>query len=35
VDNFVASLRKKLRVDRRSPRLIHTVPRVGYKIEGP
>ena len=35
VDNFVASLRKKLRAGRRAPAYIRTVPRVGYKIEIP
>ncbi len=33
VDNFISSLRKKLRVGPRPQRLIHTVPRVGYKLE--
>lgn len=33
VDNFVASLRKKLRVGRRTQACIRTVPRVGYKLE--
>jgi len=33
VDNFVASLRKKLGVGRRIPKYLHTVPRVGYKLE--
>lgn len=32
VDNFVASLRKKLRVGRRAPKHIRTVPRVGYSF---
>jgi len=35
VDNFVASLRKKLRGGRRSPAYIRTAPRVGYKLEIP
>lgn len=33
VDNFVASLRKKLGGRRGFGRLIHTVPRVGYRFE--
>jgi DNA-binding response OmpR family regulator len=33
VDNFVASLRKKLDLRRRAPTCIRTVPRVGYKLE--
>jgi DNA-binding response OmpR family regulator len=33
VDNFVVSLRKKLRAQPMAPRYIHTVPRVGYKLE--
>jgi len=33
VDNFVASLRKKLALHRRAPAAIRTVPRVGYKLE--
>ncbi|MBT3294027.1 MAG: response regulator transcription factor [Verrucomicrobia bacterium] len=33
VDNFVASLRKKLGALRRPCRQIQTVPRVGYKLE--
>ncbi len=33
VDNFVASLRKKLGRGRRAGRYIRTVPRVGYKLE--
>ena len=33
VDNFVASLRKKLETDRLVRAHIRTVPRVGYKIE--
>jgi DNA-binding response OmpR family regulator len=33
VDNFVASLRKKLETDRPVRTHIRTVPRVGYKIE--
>lgn len=33
VDNYVASLRKKLKVGRRAGKYIHTVPRVGYKLE--
>lgn len=33
VDNFVASLRKKIEVGRRAPKYIRTVPRVGYKFE--
>ena len=32
VDNFVASLRKKLAGSRRRPHYIQTVPRVGYKL---
>jgi DNA-binding response OmpR family regulator len=32
VDNFVAGLRKKLRMGRRGTKYIRTVPRVGYKI---
>jgi DNA-binding response OmpR family regulator len=35
VDNFVASLRKKLRVPRHTTAYIKTVPRVGYKFELP
>jgi DNA-binding response OmpR family regulator len=34
VDNFVASLRRKLEAGRHAARLIQTVPKVGYKIEG-
>jgi len=33
VDNFVASLRKKIEAGRRAPKYIRTVPRVGYKLE--
>lgn len=33
VDNFVASLRKKLKGGRGGPIYIHTVPRVGYRLE--
>ena len=33
VDNFVASLRKKLESGRSGQRYIRTVPRVGYKLE--
>lgn len=33
VDNFVASLRKKLAVGRRTPRYIRTVPKVGYTLQ--
>ena len=33
VDNFVASLRKKLEAGRRARKHIRTVPRVGYKLE--
>ena len=33
VDNFVASLRKKIRAGRRVPSYIRTVPRVGYRLE--
>lgn len=33
VDNFVASLRKKLETGRRRRKWILTVPRVGYKLE--
>ena len=33
VDNFVASLRKKLAADRRARQRIRTVPKVGYKFE--
>jgi two-component system, OmpR family, alkaline phosphatase synthesis response regulator PhoP len=33
VDNFVASLRKKLQAGRRSLDCIRTVPRVGYKLD--
>jgi len=33
VDNFVASLRKKLKAGRHAPTYIRTVPRVGYKLE--
>jgi len=33
VDNFVASLRKKLATGRRATKYIRTVPRVGYKFE--
>lgn len=33
VDNFVASLRKKLRTGRLARSRIRTVPRVGYKLE--
>jgi DNA-binding response OmpR family regulator len=32
VDNFVASLRKKLQTGRRATKCIHTVPRVGYRF---
>jgi len=32
VDNFVASLRKKLEGSRRAPKHIRTVPKVGYKL---
>ena len=35
VDNFVASLRKKLEVGRRAPKYIRTVPRVGYRLDVP
>jgi len=34
VDNFVASLRKKIEPGR-SPKYIHTVPRVGYRLDTP
>jgi DNA-binding response OmpR family regulator len=33
VDNFVASLRKKLRVRRQASAYIRTLPRVGYSLE--
>ncbi len=33
VDNFIASLRKKLRIDAASTVQIKTVPKVGYKLE--
>ncbi len=33
VDNFVANLRKKLRPARRAAAHIHTIPRVGYKLD--
>jgi DNA-binding response OmpR family regulator len=33
VDNFVASLRKKIQPNKRSRRYIRTVPKVGYKLE--
>ena len=33
VDNFVANLRKKLRPSRKAPQHIHTVPRVGYRLD--
>jgi len=33
VDNYVASLRKKLRTGRRAPKYISTIPRVGYKLD--
>lgn len=33
VDNFVASLRKKLHIDQREVKYIHTMPGVGYKLE--
>jgi two-component system alkaline phosphatase synthesis response regulator PhoP len=33
VDNFVASLRKKLQTGRAAPKHIKTVPQVGYKLE--
>ena len=35
VDNFVASLRKKLEASRIARKLIRTVPKVGYKLEPP
>ena len=35
VDNFVASLRKKLAVTKRGHRYIRTIPRVGYQLEAP
>jgi two-component system, OmpR family, alkaline phosphatase synthesis response regulator PhoP len=35
VDNFVASLRRKIEAGRRGPKYIHTLPRVGYKLEIP
>ena len=33
VDNFVANLRKKLQTGSESPQHIHTVPRVGYRLD--
>jgi two-component system, OmpR family, alkaline phosphatase synthesis response regulator PhoP len=33
VDNFVANLRKKLQPTPQSPQHIHTVPRVGYRLD--
>ncbi len=33
VDNFVANLRKKLQSGRNAPQYIHTVPRVGYRLD--
>jgi two-component system alkaline phosphatase synthesis response regulator PhoP len=33
VDNFVANLRKKLQASRKSRQHIHTVPRVGYRLD--
>ncbi len=33
VDNFVANLRKKLQASRKSRPHIHTVPRVGYRLD--
>ncbi len=33
VDNFVANLRKKIEPDSGKPTYIHTVPRIGYRLE--
>ena len=35
VDNFIANLRKKLQPNPKDPQYIQTIPRIGYRLEGP